>query len=495
MNAIDNTDSTTYYKNVYADPPPIETAQKSIDYIMMIIHRINLHPQYQRDAVWPPEKFCSFLTSLYYNGHAAMTLTLCDTMGQDNKYEYETIDGQHRLLALWHFRHSKPLDHIKNIANNMVYININGSNAVLFYDENEHTKAWCKLNSRNAVYMTSDKYDPYQRKKFLGINLIVVVHKYLMTDAKKKAAFISLQQGVKVTNSDLYRNMELPLLNMIYNEKLEDLFKNMLNVMSVAPVKYRIQFLVRLYHISSVPTNIYDHMFTMTDSVLTKALKKGDSKYFVIADDKCGTKFTRDMERMVTFAVDHEDKNVKLPPIAFYAIFCILSSMTDEEYIMKYPIIKSYTSSLTSDGFISSFFARVDRQLEVDKKIVKTLWERKNIHNTIYKKRNIYQIAFDLLTSYTVPLITKPKISRRKPLSKYKRGVVWKRCFGEEATEAICGVCKTNNINLGSNGFHVGHIVAHSEGGTDNFDNLLPICAGCNRDMGTQSLYDYKSGL
>jgi hypothetical protein len=43
--------------------------------------------------------------------------------------------------------------------------------------------------------------------------------------------------------------------------------------------------------------------------------------------------------------------------------------------------------------------------------------------------------------------------------------------------------------------FEVGHNVPRSKGGTDNLDNLRPICSSCNKSMGNQYTIDEFSDL
>ncbi len=40
-----------------------------------------------------------------------------------------------------------------------------------------------------------------------------------------------------------------------------------------------------------------------------------------------------------------------------------------------------------------------------------------------------------------------------------------------------------------------GHIIAHSNGGVTEYDNLAMICSKVNQDMGTMSVENYKTAL
>lgn len=66
---------------------------------------------------------------------------------------------------------------------------------------------------------------------------------------------------------------------------------------------------------------------------------------------------------------------------------------------------------------------------------------------------------------------------------------VWKKFTTNMTDEGKCYVC---NNNLQFNNMECGHIIAHALGGEANYDNLMPICKTCNRDMGTMNMHEYK---
>lgn len=63
------------------------------------------------------------------------------------------------------------------------------------------------------------------------------------------------------------------------------------------------------------------------------------------------------------------------------------------------------------------------------------------------------------------------KVTKRKTFSKEERIEIRKKCAGKCA---CCG-CKLNKDN-----FTVDHVIPLSRGGTNDFDNLLPLCNKCN---------------
>lgn len=84
---------------------------------------------------------------------------------------------------------------------------------------------------------------------------------------------------------------------------------------------------------------------------------------------------------------------------------------------------------------------------------------------------------------------TRRRAGARKPLPQSVRYDVWNRDVGEKHAFGCCTVC-TRRISIQS--FHVGHIVAVANGGTDNIDNLCVLCSACNLAMGTTDLNEFR---
>jgi hypothetical protein len=77
---------------------------------------------------------------------------------------------------------------------------------------------------------------------------------------------------------------------------------------------------------------------------------------------------------------------------------------------------------------------------------------------------------------------------KRKRIPKYIKNLAWKKHIGL-GHEGKCYCCGST-ITLFN--FQVGHNIALVKGGTDNIENLIPICAGCNNAMGTDSIEEFK---
>lgn len=80
---------------------------------------------------------------------------------------------------------------------------------------------------------------------------------------------------------------------------------------------------------------------------------------------------------------------------------------------------------------------------------------------------------------------------KRKIFSIKDNGITWENIFGKNY-EATCKICEKNKMEaLNKETWHMGHIVAFAEGGSDDLDNMRPICVECNKSMGKKHLVEY----
>jgi chromatin remodeling complex protein RSC6 len=85
---------------------------------------------------------------------------------------------------------------------------------------------------------------------------------------------------------------------------------------------------------------------------------------------------------------------------------------------------------------------------------------------------------------------TTSKNTRRKTIPKAVKVVLWNKYFGEDVVNGSCYVCSRT---LKVVDFEAGHITSVTNGGSDNIDNLMPICSLCNKSVGTMNLIDFKN--
>jgi 5-methylcytosine-specific restriction endonuclease McrA len=81
----------------------------------------------------------------------------------------------------------------------------------------------------------------------------------------------------------------------------------------------------------------------------------------------------------------------------------------------------------------------------------------------------------------------------RKNIPKTVKKTVWNTFIETDDPNKLRGKCFVGcGTDINIDNFELGHIVAHSNGGGDNVDNLRPICGLCNKSMGTENLLDFK---
>ena len=69
---------------------------------------------------------------------------------------------------------------------------------------------------------------------------------------------------------------------------------------------------------------------------------------------------------------------------------------------------------------------------------------------------------------------------------------IWQTYVGNKL-ESLCFCCKIKKITpfTSYKAFQAGHIKSENDGGSIKIGNLLPICASCNRKMGTRHWDDF----
>lgn len=86
-----------------------------------------------------------------------------------------------------------------------------------------------------------------------------------------------------------------------------------------------------------------------------------------------------------------------------------------------------------------------------------------------------------------------PDKPRRDPISQTDKFLLWELYF-PDVTKGLCPCCKKEQISFRS--FVKGHNKPHSKGGTEDIDNLVPICKPCNDGMGDRyTIEEYSEKL
>jgi hypothetical protein len=82
---------------------------------------------------------------------------------------------------------------------------------------------------------------------------------------------------------------------------------------------------------------------------------------------------------------------------------------------------------------------------------------------------------------------------KKQTISQVLKKKVWDKHFTIKVGQVKCPCCEISDIEQAS--FACGHIIAESNGGLTEINNLIPICIGCNASMSTQNYNDFKKTL
>ena len=78
---------------------------------------------------------------------------------------------------------------------------------------------------------------------------------------------------------------------------------------------------------------------------------------------------------------------------------------------------------------------------------------------------------------------------KKQKIPKSVRTHVWDLYIGQHINEHRCLCCKKTLIKITN--FDVGHVIAESNGGSLEINNLRPICSVCNHAMQSMNMIDF----
>ena len=447
--------------------------------------KVNFRPIYQRDIRWTQENFCDLIGTVMFSGLIPGIILYMLQEGDEKEsgeallphreiQEYECIDGQHRFFGLINFFYGKlvELPDKKSFMISWDYKDEAGHITHVFYSKTDDTEEWIAGHPKEKfAYMT-----PEEKRHFNTYLVDIREITDPLTLQQRREIFTSLQKGVQVRNSDLYKNFtDIQVVNFLQDEeRLEKPFVELLQKrITMKPSRYWLHWLIRLFLLSrsvikgDTAAKIAE-VFVKTDSEITGLIKKNSKTLLVTEDEK--TNFMLLYNDFAEFLSSLPAK-IHFTPTHFYALFIHLSCSEDSNERKK--IIESNLFDWTTIG--------------VGKR-EKKLWENRG-DTTPEERMEYFSTVLSEITRIKVPLSPK---SERTKVPKVVRDRAWRRQFGHEE-EGVCPCCK--KIEITTKSFHLGHIQAVACGGEDTIDNLMPICSKCNLRMGTMNLNEYKEHL
>jgi hypothetical protein len=397
-----------------------------------------------------------------------------DDEKEDPNHRFENIDGQHRMFVITHFRSGTPI----NEKGAMIYWDIRYENEqyCIFYEENVHTRNWAANNPTKVVkYM--DETDRYQ---FDNYNIVVNAIHCKLTFEQRCEIFTSLQRGTPVRNSDLYKNfLHIPLIKKLMDNNFEKKYNNSIKPhLTVTHDKYWLQKIIRFYLVSTAETEEkQSEYFNWTDTQIKTMITAEKTTYFFEITDEQFSHFKDVMETLENILVKMHSRT-EFTPIQLSALFHVIQSIDKNDTTLIDNIVK----------YCDRWAGKVYDRSEL------TLWEQqitnKDYKDEVIRKRQDYfERCIDELNGFLETGFMEPpkEIGRRKVTLKIRKQVWSNWSGGNDA--ATCWTCSKSLKRIS---WECGHIVAHSEGGSDELDNLIVQCKQCNRNQGAENAYDYK---
>lgn len=443
------------------------TKPYSVDTLMLKLgDKVDTHPIYQRDIRWSWSNFCDFIATIMMTGFVPAIVLYKLQPTDPKKFATQTkecVDGQHRFFALEHYFYSKPveLDGKKPFMISWCWQDEQtGRVTHVFYAKNEATEKWEAENRQLSVaYMTEAEKD-----HFNDFPINITEFEDPMTLQQRREIFCSLQKGVPVRGSDLYKNFtDVRLVSFITEEmawesKLRD---KMLSYLTKSVKSFWIHWFVRMFMITRAVMNEGDveNAYGRTDGEITKMFK--DNRDLTSTEEE-EVAYMEAIDRFFRF-LDTLPAGIKFSPTHFYALFThFLHEGSERE-----DILRGHMAGWTKDGV---------------SKEAKKMWEKGHS-----KDERVAYFNHCLDSLERIKHVAR-EVGARKSIPKKIRDKCWSSVFGK-AESGTCHCC-SEEITLTT--WHCGHIIAHAQGGDDSLSNLRPVCGSCNCSMGTENMDDFK---
>ena len=416
-----------------------------------------------------------FIPSIVYYKYDASQLLLGEA------WETMCLDGGNRSRSICDFIDGKytssgiTVDAIPPCC----VMDIDGVETAVFFSDSYIVTEY-KKNTRMPVYILTES----QQQAFLNIQLITSTYTNYMNEEELGQRFLELQNCVKVTGSDISKlKFYCPFVEFVSKQSStqhgiwQDWMICVLDTRILNKVqKYWMPWIVKCYLIIYPKLNkSHVDMMGLTDKTIDDYINENNE--CLELNEERFEDFKYKFEVFLGFLCGDSMKSThKISLPAFFAIFYVLST----------------NANVTIETLASNITMFVNH-----KDTNKRLWDKRKDKNgskgTKYDMEDVkveYEYLVSVLKDYK--FVRARDFHRRLPIPRQTRNVCEERVFGD-AMECPCPCCDVNTIYRDrSNGYHMGHIVAHALGGTSTVDNLLPICSTCNLNMDVQHMFKYQ---
>lgn len=417
------------------------------------LNRVDLHPGYQRDRVWNHAQNCGFIQTILEGGTVPQLVfyKLSDTNPDDIAsyeagYRYECIDGQNRLAALKAFITGTPL------------INSKGKEEPV----TSHTPA---LHYNELI----DK----DRSYFNNFDMSVTIIHASLTYEQRKQEFTRLQDGTRISRAEYNKNSENHISRCVSRLGLRDKVKPIIRGRMRAHDSEWLNMMTEcicLYLRHSVDPSTATEVLGRSAAAMQE---------FLQWKSKCSPApgspyYTRD--------INPEEDDSKISAL-FVQLLSALETTPPTLKCHKFQVTMLFWHILQGhpvpEPMILSAWFKTQKEIDHMQKDPTPPPD-----NAIY--HHIYETLQRLIVSPPIQ-----KVKRRRP-GKRHRNACWTAYWNTD-TEGKCACCGTDIHKTKRGGWEAGHIVPFSKGGSNEPENLIPICKKCNGECGDMDLREFAS--
>jgi len=456
--------------------------------------RTNIKPDYQRSMCWSFDTMCGLLATIMNNG-IIPNFTVYNYRAEDpesEKYDWEIIDGQHRMNTInWFVKSVKvTLSGSKGFIPFVRHVNkSNGEATAVFYVRTADTDEFFEEIRHRQGLMHCAYFTETEKRYFDRYKLFFCEIDCRLEFRQRQAIFDSLQNGEKNRNSDLLKNKVSTSVIKYFEDKRYVIM--MMNEDTSAfrfctkkAYKYSVQWLVRflmLFTQSKSEAGVFNLkteaietrgiiellalQFTTKDSEIAKMIK-GSSIHLNVESETLVV-FGQYLDRYFAFLEEVNGVwDIRFNPTHFFAIFAVLCQMDFSESSLSN--LRTHAKKLSALGTKGSKY--------------KTMWE---VVDRVDERRDYFK---QCLRDITQKCNCEDEEPERKQISKKMRSEIWRESFGE-CKIVRCPIMCGNEITEKT--CHVAHLIPFAMGGLTVRENLAIICARCNARMGCKPMDQY----
>ena len=377
-------------------------------------------PSVQRELVWTKSQNELLIDSLFRDFDIPK---IYFRLIEGDKTQYEVVDGQQRLNAIFDFMNSK---------------STMPSDADSIHGEEVADKTYNELSTDLQVDFSSKSID------------VVVLEGY--TDEEMEETFLRLQNGTPLRAPEKRRAISGNMRDVVKDIAEHKVFKNYCDF-SNAHYAYEdvaAKILIQIYH--GGPT-----------SISAPSLKRMFEQH---KDVKSSDKEVRDIETALNF-LDRAFKNNSNPKLKKYAIADLA--------IIASSFLKTYDLNNYADEFGEVYLGFLNERALNAEKPEDQQDGRLNSYTNCARGDSLEFITYrqNYLRDYFLEKMRYLEVKdSRRDFTPEQRMVLYR--LGEGKC-AICGK------ELGENEFEADHITPHSKGGKTEISNGQILCVECNR--------------